>query len=121
MYWVRFPCLVKVDTLARAEDQGHFGLRPRLTSAAADICAWKRLCWFNVKTTLAIADPAPSLFFRGFAGGNFHPVGNHEGAIEANAELADKIRILLGVSGELRKEVLGSGSSNGAEMRDQVL
>ena len=47
-------------------------------------------------------------------------VGDHEGAVEADAELADQVGVLLGVAGELGEEVLGSGAGDGAEVRDEV-
>ena len=48
-------------------------------------------------------------------------VGDHEGAVEADAELADEVGVLFGVAGELREEVLGAGAGDGAEVGDEVL
>ncbi len=75
----------------------------------------------DVEAGLAVAGPAPRLLFAGLARDDLDAVGDHEGAVEADAELADEVRILPGVAGELGEEVFGSGASNGAEVRDQVL
>ena len=75
----------------------------------------------DLEAGLAVAGPAPGLLFAGLARDDFHAVGHHEGAVEADAELADEVGILLRVSGELRQEVLGAGAGDGAEVRDQVL
>ena len=50
-------------------------------------------------------------------------VGDHEGRIEADAELADqRLRFALGVlGGELVEKGLGAGAGDGAEARGQVL
>ena len=40
--------------------------------------------------------------------------------VEADAELADEVGVLLGVAGELREEVLRAGAGDGAEVRDEV-
>jgi hypothetical protein len=61
-----------------------------------------------------------ALLFAGLARDDFNLVGDHEGAVEADAELADQVRVLLGVAGELREKVLGSGAGNGAQVRDQI-
>ena len=76
---------------------------------------------FDVEAGLAIAGPAPGLFFAGFAGNNFNAVRHHEGTVEANAELANQIRILFGVAGEVGDEILGSGAGDRTQIRDQIL
>ena len=70
----------------------------------------------DVEAGLAVAGPAPGLLFAGFAGDDFDAVGDHEGAVEADAELADEVGVLLGVAGELGEEVLGAGAGDGAEV-----
>ena len=60
------------------------------------------------------------LLFAGLAGDDLDLVGDHEDGVEADAELADEVGVLLGVAGELREEVLGAGAGDGAEVRDEV-
>ncbi len=75
----------------------------------------------DVEAGLAVAGPAIGLLFAGFARDDFDLVGDHEGAVEADAELADEVGVLFGVAGELREEVLGAGAGDGAEVRDEVV
>ena len=75
----------------------------------------------DVEAGLAVAGPAPGLLFAGLAGDDFDAVGHHEGAVEAHAELADEVGILLRVAGELGEEVLRARAGDGAQVRDQVL
>ena len=84
----------------------------------AGLCAFGGL---DVEAGLAVAGPLPGLVFAGLAGDNFDGVGDHEGGIEADAELADEVGIFLGVAGELVKEVPGAGARDGAEVRDEVV
>jgi hypothetical protein len=55
----------------------------------------------DLEAGLAVAGPAPGLVFAGLAGDDLDLVGDHEGAVEADAELADEVGVLLGVAGEL--------------------
>ncbi len=75
----------------------------------------------DLEAGFAVAGPSPGLVFAGLAGDHLDVVGDHEDAVEADAELADEVRVLLGVAGELREEVFGSGAGDGAKVRDQVL
>ena len=45
----------------------------------------------------AVARPAPGVFLPGLARHHFDAVGNHERAVETHAELADEVRIALGI------------------------
>ena len=45
-------------------------------------------------------------------------VGNDEGRIEADAELADQVRVLGLVAGQRREEFPGAGLGDGAEVFD---
>jgi len=65
----------------------------------------------DVEAGLAVGDPVPGSVFTCFAGDDFYTVGDHEGAVEADAELADEVRVFLGVAGELVEEVLGAGAA----------
>ncbi len=68
---------------------------------------------------LPVRRPAPGLVRSGAAGVDGHVVGDHEGRIEADAELADEgcgfLARVLG--GELVEERLGAGAGDGAERR----
>ena len=55
------------------------------------------------------------------AGGQRHFVGHEEGGIEANAELADQVCILLGIAGEALEELPRAGLGDGADMLDDFL
>ena len=70
----------------------------------------------DLEAGLAVGDPAPRLVFAGLAGDDLDLVGDHEDAVEADAELADEVRVLAGVAGELGEEVLGAGAGDGAEV-----
>src|SRR6202042_3083634 len=73
------------------------------------------------EASLAVGDPFPRLVFASLARYDFHLVGDHEGGVEAYAELADEVGVLALVAGELREEVLGSRACDGSEMRHEVL
>ena len=79
------------------------------------------LCRLDVKPGLAVAGPAPGLVFAGLARDHLDPVGHHEGAVEAHAELADQVGVFFGVAGELGEEVFRARASDGAQVRDQIL
>ena len=49
------------------------------------------------------------------------PVGDDERGIEADAELADQLRVLLLVAGHAREEFGGARLGNRAEMLDRLL
>lgn len=57
----------------------------------------------------------------GTAGVDVDLVGDDEGAVEADAELADQLGVFLLVAGELAQEVTGAGLGDGAEVRDGIL
>lgn len=64
--------------------------------------------------------PGPDVALAGTAADHDDPVGDHEGGIEADAELADQAETVLGLF-QLRHEGLGAGAGDGAEMVDQLL
>ncbi len=76
----------------------------------------------TVAAEIAFAARGPAHAFAcgqaGAARGHFHFVGNDEGAVEADAELADQLRILLLVAGQLAQEVAGAGLGNRAQVGD---
>ena len=54
--------------------------------------------------------------------GDLDPVGDHEGGVEADAELADQAGPLLGLGrGQRGAERAGAGTGDGAEIVDQLL
>ncbi len=69
---------------------------------------------------LAAGFPAHRLvgFDAGAAGNHRHLVGDDEGRIETDAELADQVRILGLVAGQRREEFAGAGLGDGAEVLD---
>ena len=75
---------------------------------------------FDFEAGFAVAGPPPGLVFAGLARDDLDLVGDHEDAVEADAELADEVGVLAGVAGELREEVLGAGAGDGAEVGDEV-
>ncbi len=76
---------------------------------------------FDLKAGLAIAGPPPGLGLARFSRDYLDAVGHHERAVEPHAKLADQVRILFRVSGQLGEEVPGSGARNGAQVGDQFL
>ena len=52
----------------------------------------------DVVPGLPVARPSPGMFFGGATRDHVNAVGHHEGAVEADAELADQVRIALGIA-----------------------
>ena len=71
-------------------------------------------CIFYSEFTLTVAFPKSSGISRisGFACNNGYFIGNDERRIKTNAELTDKLCILLLVSGKISKELFSSAFSN---------
>ncbi len=69
---------------------------------------------------LALGDPAPALVLAGLAGLDHDLVGDHEGGIETDAELADQAGAVFPVFHRLQ-ELGGAGAGDGAEVLDQLL
>ena len=64
--------------------------------------------------------PGPDVALAGAAADHDDLLGDHEGGIEADAELANQAEPVLGLL-QLRHERLGAGAGDGAEMVDQLL
>ena len=64
--------------------------------------------------------PHPGLGRAGAAAGHLDAVGDHEGGVEADAELADQAGPFLGL-GQALQEGPGAGAGDGAEIVDQLL
>ncbi len=66
--------------------------------------------------------PGEGLLGAGLAGGDLHPVGHHEGGVEADAELADQAGpvLRLGACQVLGKGA-GAGAGDGAQIVDHLL
>ena len=71
----------------------------------------------------AVRFPAHALIGRlaGAAGEHRDLVGDDEGGIEAHAELADQVGVLLLVAGQLREEFARAGLGDGAEVVDHFV
>jgi hypothetical protein len=78
---------------------------------------------FHLEVAGAAADPAHALVGLEARTARFHGdlVGHDEARIEAHAELADELRILLLVARELAHEVLGAALGDGAQVVDGLL
>ncbi len=72
---------------------------------------------------LALRGPVDTLFRRrtGAAAKHFHLVGNDERRVEADAELANQVRILLLVAGQVFHEIGGAGLGDGAQVGHHVV
>ena len=71
---------------------------------------------------LAVGGPAPCFVAAGAAGDHVDLVGDHEGRVEADAELADQGRAFAGLAGfEPLHEGLGAGARDGAERLDHLV
>ena len=70
---------------------------------------------------LARGGPARCRVFASAPRHHFDFLGDDEGAVEANAELADQGAVLALIAGELREELLGAGLGDGAEIRNRLL
>ena len=75
----------------------------------------------DAEGALAVGGPPPRPVLAGAPGDHVHRVGDHEGRVEADAELADQRHVLLGVAGELGEEALGSRAGDGAKRLHQVV
>src|SRR5690606_2927060 len=72
--------------------------------------------------TLAVGGPAPGLFASRLAGDDVDLVGDHEGRIEADTELADQLGALAGFRGlDALHEGARAGAGDGAERLDQFV
>ncbi len=71
----------------------------------------------------ALGFPAHAVLGReaGAAGGERDAVGDDEGGVEADAELADQRGVLLLVAGQLGEEFAGAGLGDGADVLDDFL
>ena len=76
---------------------------------------------FEFEARFAVARPAPGGVFAGLAGDDLNAVSDDKRAVEADAELADKVRIPLGIPGKVCQKVLRARPGDGPEMRDEVL
>ena len=75
----------------------------------------------DLKPAAARGRPDPDLIGAGAAArGDDDAVGDHEGGVEADAELADQAGAVLGL-GEAGEKGLGAGARDGAEIVDQLL
>ena len=88
--------------------------------AARDACGIFLAGRRDLKPAAARGRPGPYLIRTGTPAGDDDTLGDHEGRIEADAELADQIGAVLGL-GETRQERFGAGSRDGAEIVDQLL
>ena len=75
----------------------------------------------DAELALALGDPAPALGFAGAPAEDLDPLGDHEGGIEADAELADQGQVLGGVARRFLEEGRGARARDGAEIGDQIL
>ncbi|KAG1388139.1 hypothetical protein G6F59_016087 [Rhizopus arrhizus] len=74
----------------------------------------------NREFALAVRFPLDRVRGTGAAAHHRDLVRHDERRIEAHAELADQLRILLLVAGQLAQEVTGAGLGDGAEVGDAV-
>jgi hypothetical protein len=64
--------------------------------------------FLDVEASFAVAGPFVCLLFPSLARGDLDLVGDHKDGIESDAELADEVGVLAGISRKLRKEVFGA-------------
>ena len=75
----------------------------------------------NGEAALAVRLPHPGLALAGLAAGDLDKIGDHEGGVEADAELPDQRHVLARVAAELFEEGAGAGAGDGAQILDQIL
>ena len=74
------------------------------------------------EAAFAVGRPHPGRVRTGAARNHVHPVGDHEGRIEADAELADQRGFLVRLGGfDPVDEGFGAGPGDGAERLDHLL
>ena len=107
---VVFFTVIAVEVLAQAEDDRR--------------AVFRFLTFFQAVFTIACGFPFISLFFAGLAGDDGDFIGDHEGRIEADAELADEVLVravcILGFL-QFFQESLGAGLGDGAQVFHQIL
>ena len=103
--------LVQQLALLLAQVQGHFGAARGLVHRFQRVFA------------LAAGLPQHAVFrpHAGAAGAQRDLVGDDEAGIEADAELADQIRILGLIAGQLLHELAGAGTGDGADVINDLL
>ncbi len=75
----------------------------------------------NGEFAAPVRAPAPAPLLAGLPGDHLDLVGDHEGGIEADAELADLADVALGVFFYRIDEGGGAGFGDGAEILDQLV
>ena len=97
--------------LLRTQMQNHFGAAPRMFNVGDGVIA------------LTARNPFDTGRGRrtGFTAAHRDFVGDDERGIEADAELADQIRVFLLVTGQRREEFLGTRFGDGAQVRDRLI
>ena len=88
---------------------------PRVTRAGI-LLAGRR----DFEPAAARRRPGPDLVRPGAAAGDDDAIGDHEGRVEADAELADQAGAVLGL-GQAGQKGFGAGTRDGAEIVDQLL
>ena len=76
--------------------------------------------WTRVAVA-AVRGPQPALLLAGPAALDHDFVGDHEHRVEADAELADQLEVVVLLARELLEEPAGAGARDGAQVLDQVL
>ena len=74
----------------------------------------------DIESVAARRGPCPHLRPSGASAGDGNAIGDHEGRVKTDAELADQAGPILGF-GEPRQKGFGAGTRNGAEVVDQLL
>jgi hypothetical protein len=69
---------------------------------------------FDLEAAGAVAGPLVGFLFACLTRKDLHLISDHEGGIEADAELADEIGVLALIAGELREKVFGAGAGDGS-------
>ena len=69
----------------------------------------------------AVRRPQPALLGAGLAAAHDDPVGHHEHRVEADAELADQLQVLVLLAGELAQELGRARAGDRAQILDQVV
>ena len=89
--WLEYLLTTSLEAVAVGEGLAFF-VEVESDGGALDFAAGG----LDVEAGFAVGGPAPGVFFAGFAGDDFDGVGDHEGGVEAYAELADEVGVLAG-------------------------
>src|SRR3546814_3628331 len=91
----------------------------RISDWSSDVCSSD--LFTNGELAGAVRGPVPGLWLAGLARNHLDALRNHEGRIEADAELANQRHVLAGIAGQAGEEFAGARAGDGAKIGHQLV